>query len=102
MRSAIKMPLSDRHLRHDKHWRYVSQHTVKFWIQSFTGDLKKFTKTHSKLRCYGLGLGLDTFRMVALTQHFRKLDNNVLMAAYSRSTPERREKPSPQQSYCCH
>ncbi len=32
--SAIKMPLADRHLRHDKHWRYVSQHTAKFWAQA--------------------------------------------------------------------
>ena len=31
--SAIKLPLADRHLRHDKHWRYVSQHTAKFWAQ---------------------------------------------------------------------
>lgn len=31
--AAIKMPLRDRHLRHAKHWRYVSQHTVKYWAQ---------------------------------------------------------------------
>lgn len=31
--TAIKMPAADRHLRHDKHWRYVSQHTVNFWAQ---------------------------------------------------------------------
>ena len=31
--TAIKMPATDRHLRHDKHWRYVSQHTVRFWAQ---------------------------------------------------------------------
>lgn len=32
--TAIKMPASERHLRHDKHWRYVSQHTVRFWAQA--------------------------------------------------------------------
>ena len=32
--TAIKMPPADRHLRHDKHWRYVSQHTVRFWAQA--------------------------------------------------------------------
>ncbi len=32
--TAIKMPATDRHLRHDKHWRYVSQHTVRFWAQA--------------------------------------------------------------------
>ena len=31
--AAVKMPLRDRHQRHAKHWRYVSQHTVKYWAQ---------------------------------------------------------------------
>lgn len=31
--SAIKMPLPDRHLRHAKHWRYVSTHTAAFWVK---------------------------------------------------------------------
>ena len=31
--TAIKAPPQERHLRHDKHWRYVSQHTVRFWAQ---------------------------------------------------------------------
>lgn len=31
--TAIKAPAAERHLRHDKHWRYVSQHTVRFWAQ---------------------------------------------------------------------
>ena len=30
---AIKMPRSERHLRHDKHWRYISQHTVQYWTE---------------------------------------------------------------------
>ncbi len=47
-------------------------------------DLKKFTQTHKKMRVYGLGLGLDSFRMVALMENFRKLELSVLMAAYSR------------------
>ena len=29
------------------------------------------------MKCYALGLGLDTFRMVALTQNFRRLDVGV-------------------------
>ena len=29
--TAIKMPLPERHARHDKHWRYVSHHTAAFW-----------------------------------------------------------------------
>ena len=31
--SAINTPLKDQHQRHAKHWRYVSQHTVKYWAQ---------------------------------------------------------------------
>ena len=31
--TAIKAGPKERHLRHDKHWRYVSQHTVRFWAQ---------------------------------------------------------------------
>ena len=30
---AIKMPRADRHLRHEKHWRYISQHTVRYWTE---------------------------------------------------------------------
>ena len=36
------------------------------------------------MKCYALGLGLDTFRMVALTQNFRRLDVGVLMNAFKR------------------
>ena len=31
--SAIKMPQADRHMRHEKHWRYVSSHTAAFWAR---------------------------------------------------------------------
>jgi trehalose-6-phosphate synthase len=31
--SAIKLDPKQRHDRHAKHWRYVSQHTVGFWAQ---------------------------------------------------------------------
>ena len=156
--TAIKMPAPDRHLRHDKHWRYVSQHTVRFWAQasycalaslistvletlcrassaksgpkklhrmrchalslglrlghlvwdsalaffqglrtarrradavavmaqSYMSDLRNLTKDHLRMKCYALGLGLDTFRMVALTQNFRRLDVGVLMNAFKR------------------
>ncbi|CAL8463619.1 g3153 [Coccomyxa elongata] len=83
--TAIKMPPADRHLRHDKHWRYVSQHTVRFWAQSFATDLRNLTRDHHRMKCYALGLGLDTFRMVALTENFRKLDILVLVSAFRRA-----------------
>ncbi len=52
--------------------------------QSFVADLKKFTKDHMKLKTYGLGLALDTFRLVALGENFRKLDPATLLASYHR------------------
>ena len=30
---AIGMPPGEQHLRHSKHWRYISHHTVKYWAQ---------------------------------------------------------------------
>lgn len=29
--AAIKLPLLERQMRHEKHWRYVSQHTASYW-----------------------------------------------------------------------
>ncbi len=36
------------------------------------------------MKCYGLGLGLDSFKMVALTENFRKLEPLALLNAYTR------------------
>lgn len=55
-----------------------------FGVQSFVADLKKFTKDHMKMKTYGLGLALDTFRLIALGENFRKLDNTTLVSAYQR------------------
>ncbi|DBA83832.1 hypothetical protein WJX77_001850 [Trebouxia sp. C0004] len=84
--SAIKMPLHDRHLRHAKHWRYVSTHTAAFWVKSFVSDLQRLTRRHTTMKCYGLGLGLDTFRIVSLGENFRRLDPIILMNTYSRAS----------------
>ncbi len=53
-------------------------------VQSYVSDLRNLTKEHTRMKCYALGLGLDTFRMVALTQNFRRLDVGVLMSAFKR------------------
>jgi trehalose 6-phosphate synthase/phosphatase len=81
--AAIRLPHAERLIRHDKHWKYVSSHTVKFWAKSYVADLQRFTKDHSKLQCFDLGFALDTFRMVALTSDFRKLQAEVVMKAYA-------------------
>ena len=53
-------------------------------LQSYISDLRNLTKEHQRMKCYALGLGLDTFRMVALTQNFRRLDVGVLMNTFKR------------------
>eukprot|EP00879_Flechtneria_rotunda_P018573 GHRR01019489.1.p1 GENE.GHRR01019489.1~~GHRR01019489.1.p1 ORF type:complete len:531 (+),score=203.85 GHRR01019489.1:184-1776(+) len=88
MYSALKTSPEHRRLRHDKHWKYVSEHTVAFWAASYVQDLARSTKQHVAMKCYGLGLGLDTFRLVALDANFKKLDDQPLLAAY-RSTQRR-------------
>lgn len=53
-------------------------------MQSYVSDLQKMTKGHATMKCYGLGLGLDTFRMVALDANFRKLEDGLVVAQYHR------------------
>lgn len=84
--AAIRLPLPDRLIRHEKHWKYVSSHTVQFWAKSYVADLQRFTRDHAKLQCFDLGLGLDNFRMVALTSNFRKLQGEVVVKAYAHAT----------------
>ena len=55
-----------------------------YMLQSYMSDLRNLTKDHQRMKCYALGLGLDTFRMVALTQNFRRLDVGVLMNTFKR------------------
>ena len=43
------------------------------------------TKNHATMKCYGLGLGLDTYRMVALDANFRRLQEDVVCRAYEAS-----------------
>lgn len=86
MYAAIKIPMEHKRLRHEKHWRYVSHHTVAYWAQSYVMDLQRFTKHHVTMKCYGLGLGLDTYRMVALDANFKKLEDGNVQAAYTASS----------------
>ena len=34
------------------------------------------------MKCYGLGLGLNTYRLVALDANFRRLGEDAVQAAY--------------------
>lgn len=39
------------------------------------------------MKCYGLGLALNTWKVVALTQHFRKLEVDHLEKSYATYAP---------------
>lgn len=51
MYSAIRTPLEHRRLRHEKHWKYVSNHTVAYWAQSYIGDLQVGGRRRGVLTC---------------------------------------------------
>jgi trehalose 6-phosphate synthase/phosphatase len=76
------MNKADQMMRHEKHWAYVEGHTVMHWAQNFTQYLLKATQGHENMQTYGLGLGLDTFRMMALDPCFRQLQLNVVLPAF--------------------
>jgi len=44
--------------------------------------LQRVTKNHASMKCYGLGLGLDTYRLVALDANFRRLEEEAVQASY--------------------
>jgi hypothetical protein len=43
---------------------------------------QRFTRNHAAMKCYGLGLGLDTYRMVALDANFRRLGEEAVQTSY--------------------
>ncbi|PNH07214.1 putative methyltransferase TARBP1 [Tetrabaena socialis] len=52
---------------------------------------QRVTKNHVAMKCYGLGLGLDTFRMVALDANFRRLEERAVASTYARSASGRHD-----------
>jgi trehalose 6-phosphate synthase/phosphatase len=71
--------------RHEKHWRYINEHTVGYWAASNIAELQRATEKTGNARCYGLGFGLN-FRVVALDPNFRKLETARLTAEYASTT----------------
>lgn len=84
MNLAITMPDSEKRLRHEKHYRYVSSHDVAYWARSFVQDLERACKDHYTKRCWGIGLGLG-FRVVSLSPNFRKLSIDHIVSTYKRT-----------------
>ncbi|XP_042478514.1 alpha,alpha-trehalose-phosphate synthase [UDP-forming] 6-like [Macadamia integrifolia] len=84
MDSALEMADSEKQLRHEKHYKYVSTHDVGYWAHSFLQDLQRTCKDHVRRRCWGIGFGLG-FRVVALDPNFRKLSMEHIVSAYRRA-----------------
>lgn len=82
---ALTMPDAEKHLRHEKHYRYVSSHDVAYWARSFVQDLERACQNHYNKRCWGFGLGLS-FRVVSLSPSFRKLNVDYIASAYRRTS----------------
>ncbi|KAG8663318.1 hypothetical protein MANES_01G198900v8 [Manihot esculenta] len=81
---AITMPESEKQLRHEKHYRYVSTHDVAYWARSFMQDLERACQDHYNKRCWGIGFGLG-FRVVSLSPSFRRLGVEHIVSAYKRT-----------------
>ncbi|KAK7280428.1 hypothetical protein RJT34_25492 [Clitoria ternatea] len=84
MDSALMVPESEKQMRHEKHYRYVSTHDVAYWARSFLQDLERACRDHLRRRCWGIGFGLG-FRVIALDPNFRKLSVEHIVSAYKRT-----------------
>ncbi|OIV94141.1 hypothetical protein TanjilG_31566 [Lupinus angustifolius] len=84
MDSALEMADSEKQLRHEKHYRYVSTHDVGYWARSFLQDLERTCRDHVRRRWWGIGFGLS-FRVVALDPNFRKLSMEHIVLVYKRT-----------------
>ncbi|EEF29201.1 trehalose-6-phosphate synthase, putative [Ricinus communis] len=85
MFKAIKMSEEEKHLRHKKHYKYISSHDVAYWARSFDQDLERACRDHYSKRYWGVGLGLN-FRIVALGPNFRKLAMEPIVKAYNKTS----------------
>ncbi|KAM7268963.1 hypothetical protein ACFE04_024460 [Oxalis oulophora] len=85
LNSALKMRDSEKQLRHEKHYRYVSTHDVAYWARSFMQDLERACQDHYSKRCWGIGFGLG-FRVVSLSPSFKKLGTDQIVSAYKRTS----------------
>ncbi|KAJ8616548.1 hypothetical protein MRB53_035920 [Persea americana] len=84
MNEAISMADPEKHLRHEKHYKYVSTHDVAYWSRSFMQDMERTCKDHFRRMCWGIGLSFG-FRVVALDPNFRKLSIDNIVSAYERA-----------------
>ncbi|GMI70752.1 trehalose-phosphatase/synthase 9, TREHALOSE -6-PHOSPHATASE SYNTHASE S9 [Hibiscus trionum] len=84
LNTAITMPESEKRLRHDKHYRYVTTHDVVYWTRSFAQELDRACQDHFSKLCWGFGFGLS-FRVSSLSPSFRRLSTDHILSAYKRT-----------------
>ncbi|KAG7598117.1 Trehalose-phosphatase [Arabidopsis suecica] len=84
---ALTMGDTEKRLRHEKHYHYVSTHDVGYWAKSFMQDLERACREHYNKRCWGIGFGLS-FRVLSLSPSFRKLSIDHIVSTY-RNTQRR-------------
>jgi trehalose 6-phosphate synthase/phosphatase len=84
LNEALLKSEQEKQLAHRKHYNYVSTHDVVYWSRSFVQDLERACKDHLKKTCWSVGLGFG-FRVVALDQHFTKLNVNTILMSYERA-----------------
>jgi len=82
---ATDLTESEKQLRHEKHYRYVSTHDVAYWARSFAQDLERACKDHYSRRCWAIGFGLN-FRVIALSPGFRKLSSEHFVSCYNKAS----------------
>ncbi|KAI4322802.1 hypothetical protein L6164_022462 [Bauhinia variegata] len=84
LNEAISMLESEKQMRHEKHYRYVSTHDVAYWSRSFLQDMERACLDLLRKRCWGIGLSFG-FRVVALDPNFRKLSIDAIISSYKRA-----------------
>lgn len=85
IRGVLNFTEADKRFRHAKHWKYVSEHTVAYWARSFTKDLLRVTENYSKVMFCRMGLGIDTFKIIALDSDFKQLNALSLVDVFKHS-----------------
>ncbi|KAI4376793.1 hypothetical protein MLD38_014511 [Melastoma candidum] len=85
LNSAITISDSEKQMRHEKHYKYISSHDVSYWARSFDQDLERACKEHYSKRFWGMGFG-HGFRVIALGPSFKKLTFDHLVSAYLRTS----------------
>lgn len=82
MRKTVTMGEQERTVRHQRNYRYVSQHTCEHWSCQLINSLANVTENLPRKRNYGLGFGLN-FKVVSVSEKFKRLNNEDVANAFT-------------------